>query len=821
MTLRANTDSTTAWRALLVLGILVTLLAAWSARRLTVVHQLKDLLPEEAPAAEDYRRYLATFGGATTIYVLVTSPDEQVQTEMLVEAADLVAGHLNRSEAFAWARSGVDEVDEHFLFDYLLPLAPVLTSLPATEVEARLEAGTIRRRVREIRDRLLLPLAPVEKRFLVADPLGLLEDGLQLGTSLVDPATGGFTSESGTVALVVAVPRADELDAAAGRELARELDATFARVRDQLEVEFDFGTLGGPLYAAGDEALIRRDLTRSFVGAAIGVLALLLAFFRLWRVPVAIFVSTLIGVLWTAGLAAALLDGVSIIALSFASILVGLGVDHGMHAGSAFLSERAGGAGASEALAAAIRRTGYPILISAATTAGAFLVLSSANYAPVRELGVLAGAGIPMVLLAALCLGGPLLLLSDRRRSGAPSLAGLHRLFRSLVEGCLGLARRAPAPVLAGAALLAILGVSGLGRVTFSADLDRLRSEDHPSHGLEQRLVESFAIVPDASQVVLSGPDRSDVLRRAERLATRLRAEIPEGLRVSSPSDWLLPDGSQGAEERAIPPPLAARAAATLREELGAAGLDPAAFSHALAVIDALAQEVELPAPPPDALPVWVERQLVDRNGTSFAALELSPTRGSWDGGPPEPLVRIVESLEPHAWIASFPRVAAELRTTAAAELGELKWWSLLVLFALVILSTRGRLGASLMILLPAVLGFLVTLGTCGWLGIELDLLSAGLAPLILGIGLDDGLHAVHGGGSGEGIRSSLRLSGPAMTMTTLTTSVGFGGLLFTHIPALRAAGAVVTAGTMSCLLITLLVLPALAELSNRRGRQS
>ncbi|MDX1644157.1 MAG: hypothetical protein R3244_07350, partial [Thermoanaerobaculia bacterium] len=342
---RRRADFTVRWRGLLALGLLITLVAAWSARDLTVVSRLENLLPEGRPAADDYRHYLETFGGATAVYVLVTSSGERIRTARLIEAADLVAERLNRSESFAWARSGVDAVDERFLFDYLLPLAPVLTSLPPSELEARLAPEAIARRAIEIRERLLLPLAPVEKRFLVADPFGLLEDGFRLGAGLVDPATGAFTSDSGSAALVVAMPQAGELDATAGRELSRELDAIFESVRQDLGGALQIGAIGGPLYAAGDDTLIRRDLMRSFTGAGIGVLALLLAFFRLWRVPLAIFASTLIGVLWTAGLAAALLGGVSIIALSFASILLGLGVDHGMHAGSAFSKERASGAG--------------------------------------------------------------------------------------------------------------------------------------------------------------------------------------------------------------------------------------------------------------------------------------------------------------------------------------------------------------------------------------------------------------------------------------------------------------------------------------------
>jgi predicted RND superfamily exporter protein len=123
--------------------------------------------------------------------------------------------------------------------------------------------------------------------------------------------------------------------------------------------------------------------------------------------------------------------------------------------------------------------------------------------------------------------------------------------------------------------------------------------------------------------------------------------------------------------------------------------------------------------------------------------------------------------------------------------------------------------------LVPALVGFVVAVGTFGLFGLRLDPVSAAMAPLILGIGLDDGLHAVHGETIAGTLRGSLGFSGSAMVMTTLTTCAGFGGLLFSKIPALRSAGALVAIGTLACLAATLLLLPAIEALGRSRGEAS
>jgi predicted RND superfamily exporter protein len=86
--------------------------------------------------------------------------------------------------------------------------------------------------------------------------------------------------------------------------------------------------------------------------------------------------------------------------------------------------------------------------------------------------------------------------------------------------------------------------------------------------------------------------------------------------------------------------------------------------------------------------------------------------------------------------------------------------------------------------------------------------------PAILGIGNDAGVHMAHryreeGPGS---LWTVLRSTGEHVTMGTLTTMVGFGGLLLSFHPGLNSMGTLAVLGLGTTLLAAVVFLPALLQ---------
>jgi hypothetical protein len=167
--------------------------------------------------------------------------------------------------------------------------------------------------------------------------------------------------------------------------------------------------------------------------------------------------------------------------------------------------------------------------------------------------------------------------------------------------------------------------------------------------------------------------------------------------------------------------------------------------------------------------------------------------------------------------VASSLRLAADLRRLASGDLRRLGVLAFGAILAVVAVSFRLRSRPTLLAMAPVVLGTVWALGAWGALGRPLDLVTLAVLPILLGIGIDDGLHALQGARLHGGVVASLRENGRAMALTTLTTCAGFGSLVASRVPSLRGGGALVAAGTALCLVATLVVLPAVDALSGGR----
>jgi predicted RND superfamily exporter protein len=110
--------------------------------------------------------------------------------------------------------------------------------------------------------------------------------------------------------------------------------------------------------------------------------------------------------------------------------------------------------------------------------------------------------------------------------------------------------------------------------------------------------------------------------------------------------------------------------------------------------------------------------------------------------------------------------------------------------------------------LAPVVCGLGAALLIMRLFGIPLTLLTIALAPILVGIGVDDGVHVVDRLARGEDVDSVLRETGAAMTLTTLTTVGAFAALSLTTFTGIRELGLIGGVGLIVCLLASLHLIP-------------
>ena len=809
--------------AILSAVLVVTLVGGTRLPHLGLETDLTALLPSDSPSAQAYDEFLGRFGGFEKVYVVLEHPGFEGSSDdladRLVTAADLLAEAVADSPEVAGVRSGIAAEEERFFLETVLPRAPLLGLLDHTEIARRLEPEAIDHRVRELRGRLSSPAGVLDRTFAPYDPLGFGEGLATLGGGgglPVDPLTGAFLSSDGAASLVVITPASAEIDPEAGRRLVAVLEAAEGALVDALGPGIRVSSVGGPLYAAWDEALLRGDLERTLGGSVVAcALVLILAFGGL-SIPTAALLSVVLALVWTGAALSATVGSVAAVSLGFAAVLVGLGIDYGIHAGVRFAEARRSGFDRGGALAEMVHHSGAAIATSAATTALAFLALSLAHFRPLREVGLMVALGIVAIFAVAATGGGAVLGVLG----GSGRLGPLWGWLDRPAEALPALGRRHPRSVLSVVGVVSVLALVGLGRLELDADPSSLRPADHPLLAAEQALASTFGLGSDTATVLVRGDDLGEALARTVVVGDRLRGLGGEtgAPVVTTASDLLGPGGTAARTQELASLPWSA-AADQLEDSLRTHNLDPVAFAPGLTALRALGEGRD-PAPLALAsLPSAVGELLRQDADGVWSALRLRLPEGFWAEGPPASLVDELEVLAPGTRVASAAALGVEMRDLARGDLLRLAGAALAAVLLCLALAFRGRPMAMALALVPVSLGTLWACGSLGLVGGRLDLVGLTVVPILLGIGIDDGLHALHGARlrSGETpVADSVRSAGRAMALTTLTTLVGFGSLTLSRVPGLQQGGWLVAGGVLACLLATLVVLPALEALRRR-----
>jgi len=115
--------------------------------------------------------------------------------------------------------------------------------------------------------------------------------------------------------------------------------------------------------------------------------------------------------------------------------------------------------------------------------------------------------------------------------------------------------------------------------------------------------------------------------------------------------------------------------------------------------------------------------------------------------------------------------------------------------------------------LLPVLVGLLWTFGALCWLRVPLNMLMIGVLPLVIGLGVDDGIHVVRRMQEDDHpTPDEAAISvGRAITMTTITTCSSFVVTLFANHTGLESMGKIMLFGLPICLLTSVMIIPALA----------
>jgi hypothetical protein len=270
---------------------------------------------------------------------------------------------------------------------------------------------------------------------------------------------------------------------------------------------------------------------------------------------------------------------------------------------------------------------------------------------------------------------------------------------------------------------------------------------------------------------------------------------------------------------------------ALIERALDTAGrMEAAAVREALSRLQAellrdLAETVRALKQQPDSEPVSIgdlppELRARYVGKTGQYRLFVYPAENVWEFRPLTRFVADVQSVDPDArgtTVTTFEylRVLKEGYTRAAV-------YAVVGVMGLALLVFRA-LAPALLALVPLALGAVWTLGLMGWVGVPFNAANLLLLPLIVGVGIDNGVYLVHrfreeGDGGGER-RPLAPGAAKAITLASLTNVVGFGSLMLSSHRGIWSLGFVVAVGVVCLWVASVTTLPSLLDLVARRRR--
>ena len=675
---------------------------------------------------------------------------------------------------------------------------------------------------------------------------------------------GYFVSNDGERLLVAIFPEfeGDEVaDYAPAVERLRELRE--AAQTDEVSITYT----GLPFLVVDEEAALASGLFWSSVATGAGIFLLLVWAFRSLKRAAVALLPIGVGTVVSLGALHLLFETLDPITSSFAAVLMGLGIDFSIHLLARYDEDLRRGATRRHALFSALAKAGPGVVTGAVTTALSFLTIATTEFTSYGEMGIITAIGLVVALLSSLLLLPVMVGRGDLEQSEQPKrpLPELHFLPRMV--------RAAPLPIVLGAVTLALIGATVIpsynprylellpgswestqalrklekdGAMTpwfawvTAEDLEQGRVRADALRGMESvaRVDSPTDLLPKLDEQRLAGlqADYAGLERDPDwaKLAARTPTADELSKRVLAIEDALdeLVFATEQAGRDAKPINDAKQAFADLRKRLettpsAAASLD--ALENQMASLLGRAWSTARTVAArghwvPEDLPDMFEHRFVARDGSGRIALFVYPagdvTSGANGNAAARRFTEDLESVDPeaagqgislyrhNAWILhGFKRASA---------------FSLVLVLILLVLDFAD-LRKALFALSPVLVGMGWMVGIFAILDLRLNVATIVVMPLMLGVGIDAGVHMMHRweinsralGGRAR-IDQIIHGTGGAVILSSLTTMVGFAGLLLGKHLGMVYLGAAMVIGIGCTLVASVVVLPALLILFNR-----
>lgn len=800
------------------IATLSAIVATYFAVQLTIDTDIANLLPENHPNVQALERLQTQIGGETEMQVAIKSPDFEANVAFAERLAEeSLKMHYSEQDFMFFSRA-----EFHRETDVLEDNALYL----ATESELQDIISFLEMEIDDAREAANPFFIDFGDEFEDEEETDVDIERFQESYRNLIPSEYPVSADS-TLAILSLYPTGSQNDLQYLRDMFDEFGQLVESLNPQefhpdMEVQF-----GGRLKRHLNEfESIMNDVFNSFFYGFSSVILLVMLYFwtkqlnlyrrgepklktySIWshliRMPVPVLVigiPLLISLAWTFGLTYFQLGVLNTMTSVLFVILFGLSIDYGLHYYARYIELRSDGQSIEKAVIESYLKTGTAIFVSALTTAVALFVLTSADFRGFSEFGYIAGVGVTFALVCMLFVMPALLVVFDRwkwiiliKRSDEPAYQKDTKRFPY--------ART----IIGAGVLVSVAFIFTLGNLQFEYEFNELEPvfEEYESFrefssGVDEGSLRNPAyILADTDEEVF---EILDIIRERQDANPETMIYQVEALQERFPPNEEL--ANQKLEY-----------ISQIRELLDNSFIRDQEDES----LDILRRGSQTTTPlDEDLIPDFMKNRFTDRQGNIGKFVIVYPDRGLSDGRNSIAFKNELSNIEISSgkefYAASTSIVAASMLEVLQEESPYMIAATFTIVF-LFILFSFGNLRWALIALIPLIIGLVWLFSFMAIFDFKINFYNMVVLPAILGIACDNGVHLAHRFRD-EGkftMRTVLKSTGQHITVGSLTTMLGFVGLLFTAHPGLRSIGIMAILGMGMTWFIAITFLPAIVQ---------
>lgn len=555
-------------------------------------------------------------------------------------------------------------------------------------------------------------------------------------------------------------------------------------------------------------------------GRTLNYSVLIQEFIRIPSIVLIMGLPLVLSLCWTFGLTYLLYGNLNIMTSTLGLLLFGMGIDFGIHFFARYSEEREAGIAVDEAVETTFMTTGQAITVVGITTSAAFFILTLADFKGFSEFGFIAGVGILFAILAYIVFLPALIVLlergnwlnlklalakvdtqSSRKEKQVSSIFG-NRIFLYTVLA-FGLA-------------LTAYSAFNVFNLRFEYNFGSLEPDYVRYDELNRRIRRAYSDRQTRNPAYIITDTREQAIEVANILRSRAQTDTltPTIDRVEIFQDrFPLADSAVNAKLSYI---------GQIRDLIGDPLLQDEDDEQLQRLQKAASTTGQISI---EQVPGFIKNPFISKTGELGTLVIIYPSVGLSDGRNSINFANDVGEVQLASgktfYAGSSSIVAADMLRLMINEAPKMVILTIIVIiiFKLLIL---GRIRWVTLALLPLLASFLWMFGLMATLGWKLNFYNLVVLPTVLGIGDDSGIHIIHryleeGKGS---VNKVLLSTGEHITVSALTTIVGFGGLLFSIHPGMASIGELAILGITLTLVAALIILPAILKLMELHDKQ-